>query len=719
MKRSFNKLVFALGGVVILGWCMACNPGTDIGVLNITPVGDTEVVETDDSRDVVSYPQKAVYSLVGPATADNTKRANHLPYPYDYFTREDSTTKTGLRLNMVDYPLDFTADVFNTNLIDSGLYMFDGYQESLNHLDGFSGYGGISVELTRYTDASIAPQTAEASIADDSLVWVIDIDENSPDAGTRYMMFASVKEALDFDENYEATVYKYTYLYLRPANPLPEQRKYAVVLRKGWTDTDGNELGPSEDFQIVADMADPADDRVNRDLLLAERDRMAPVLTRIEELTDTTRDEWIVAFDFTTMTTTHNVFYAEEGFRNGTIQAVDPNLDPNDDGQPDFYTNQEYRDQPWPNLSSQLSDPSVGKVLRMTLELPWFLQPNDTEDSLIQNSIVQDENGDPTQTGSIEVPVVIVFPADTAKQPYPVVINQHGLSSSKEGQSSLTDEWTKEGWAVVYMDFIYHGERSPGSTSLPMEFINVAYPLQAAGSFQQSQIDLHRLIDVLHNWDYDIWPEGGDGVPDLDTDHIMYFGMSLGSIVGAPVVAASPWVKCGVLDVGGAGLIDYVSSYLEDYGMTFVWPEFELNQFSNVAQNLLYPGDGIGYLQYYRNPRSEDFPVKSVLAIESINDETVPNPVTENMIRSGGFQLIKPVVRNVSLVEEVDAPAYGLVATQFEPESNWHTFITRDTDVGLQARTQMVHFFKTCLESDDGQSEVQGEAIWPEIEEGK
>ncbi len=721
MKRStiwhpFILVFFTLA----LGWIStACNEDYDIGLINIPPAGDEDAVESEsDSRALVAYKQKAVYTLVGSPTVEKPNVFNRLPYPYDYFTKADPTTKTGLRLDMMsmkDMPVEFRGEVLNTNLVDYGLYMFDGYQESTNHLDGFSGYGGISLELSRSTDASLLPQTPEASIADDSLVWVIDIDENSPDAGKKYMMFAELKEAMEFDENYDPTVYLYTYLNLRPVNPLPERRKYAVLLRKGLTNTDGEELGPSEDFQIVADLADAPEDRSNLDLLLAERERMASVFTRIEDLTEVTRDQWLVAFDFTTQTTTHNVFYAEEGYRADTIEAAEPNFDPNDDGQPDLYAYQDYNDQSWPNFSSALKDPSVGKILRMTLELPWFLQPNDSEDPIIQNSIVTDENGDPTRMGSIEVPVVVVFPADTSKQPYPVVINQHGLSSAKEGQSSLTDEWTKEGWAVVYMDFIYHGERSPSSTSLPMEFINVAFPLQAAGSFQQSQIDLHRLIDVLHEWDYDIWPEGGDGKVDLDPERILYFGMSLGSIVGAPVVAGSPWVDCSVLDVGGAGLIDYVSSYLADYGLTDIWPEYRLVQFSNVAQNLLYPGDGIGYLQYFQNPRSEEFNTKTVLAIESINDETVPNNVTENMIRTGGFQLMKPVVRNVSLVEEIDAPAYGLVATQFEPESDWHNFFTRDTDVARTARAQMLHFFKTCLESDDG----QGEVIWPDISESK
>jgi hypothetical protein len=150
-----------------------------------------------------------------------------------------------------------------------------------------------------------------------------------------------------------------------------------------------------------------------------------------------------------------------------------------------------------------------------------------------------------------------------------------------------------------------------------------------------------------------------------DTSQVFYYGISLGGIQGAVMMANNPYIDHGVLHVGGG----VWSTLLE---RSSHWPTFEVL----VAYSIPSPAErqlvySLSQLFWdVSDPASfvSQLSGRSVLWQEAIGDEQVPNITTEILARGAGAPLMSPSATSPPLFSSVESPTAGPVLVQFDPD---------------------------------------------------
>ena len=670
------------------------------------PEGESEA-EADYDYLLPEEPEnRVVYELHGPTSLERRRPYNRIPFPYNHFTVADPASFTGLRVHL-RLPEAYSIKVVNTNLIDQGLNFLkpENYQDAINTLDGFSNFGYAFFEVYPDLDESLLPQSPEESVSDESLVWLVQLQDGNPAFGRRIPIWVEKLESYEFGERIgDEDVHNYWYVALRPTSPLDGQTRYAVIVRRGLKTPGGRKLEPAVNFQIVAGMIPNDPGLPNAEHLAAERGRLKPVIDLIETEIGVAREQLLLAFDFTTQSATHDLMTIQEFITDNELPLPVPDFDVDQNGEPDVFTVDTYPDRDnggdFPNIPSSM--PGVGAVLHGTFDAVDFRSSWELEEEGRRRTFEHDENNDPIPLGEVEIPFILFLPENAALQPYPLVIVQHGIGNRKEGVCSLASDFAQRGWATLVMDFPYHGER-PTRVIEALEFVDILSPLKAVSSFKQATVEHLQLIFMLRNWSEDLYPPGANDGVDLSTEKIGYLGTSLGGIVGGTTALVSPDLGASVINVGGAGLIDFVAQFLSDYGLTVVWPEQYLKQFSTVAQTVLDGGDGINFITFLDNP-PPGYSEKAIIVQEAIDDQTVPNRVTENYARVARLPHLEPVERPVYGLEVVTPPVSRFGFTQFHPAGHELLWSGEFPEARARAREQVSHFLQTYFE--DGEPEV-------------
>jgi hypothetical protein len=147
------------------------------------------------------------------------------------------------------------------------------------------------------------------------------------------------------------------------------------------------------------------------------------------------------------------------------------------------------------------------------------------------------------------VPGRLLLPPD-GDGPFPLVILQHGARGSKDAEYMLpvAAPWARAGAAVASIDLPLHGERRNDKlTGLLLGALGLEGRPTPAGRtildefVTQAVRDLRRLVDA------------GRELPQVDTERVVFAGLSLGSIVGATYVAHDPRPRAAALALGGGG----------------------------------------------------------------------------------------------------------------------------------------------------------------------
>lgn len=677
--------------------------------------GDSEIEADGDTEAEIDfeYPDepenRVVYDMYGPSNVNDKDHYNRLPYPYNYFTVEDESTRTGIKLKLSKANGSSYSNYipYNTNMIDRGIFLLsnneDAMLDALNTLDGFSTFGAIYVEIEPDVDESMLPQTPEDSVKDDSLVYVLNIDKNSDDFGKKVPVWVKKEEAIKFIDqtNYE---HVYWYLEIRPYTAFDEITTYALVIENGLKTPDGDLLESSIDFRVVSALYPNLEKLENFKHLKPEVARLKPVMeTLTSEEIGLAKEDLLLAVDFKTQSVTSDLTYIEQKYRNGEYISPDPVFTEIDIDTPQ-------------KISS--GSANIGAVIQGTFKAADFRLPRDYEENEHRmRSFAYDENNNPVVQDSIDIPFTLILPDDAEKQPFPVVIAQHGIFSSRGAVTFLASTFAEKGYATIVMDFVYHGDREEkGQGMPPLEFIDVSYPLKTRASFVQSSADQFQLIHMLKTWDEytntkDVFPKDGDGKVDLDMEHLAYFGHSLGSIVGSTTIPVSHDLNAGVINVGGGGLTDYLQGFLAYWGLATVYPPYYFNQFATAIQTILDGGDSVNFTKLLK----VDGVSKKILIQESIDDDTVPNAVTANYAKAVGAPHLNPVFKSVYGLEVVDGPVNSYGYQQFDPAC--HNSLN-DSDCGVQGgeatygltkqsmQDQLVHFIETYIETGTAEIKV-------------
>jgi len=195
----------------------------------------------------------------------------------------------------------------------------------------------------------------------------------------------------------------------------------------------------------------------------------------------------------------------------------------------------------------------------------------------------------------------LVTPASTVAGPgpWPVVVFQHGITSSKDAALPIANSLAAAGYATLAIDAIYHGERTmPGAESGDGFFTTNL--LMDRANLYQAAIDLWEAVDVIQaGVDLD-----GDTINDLDETDVPFIAHSLGSIIGSVFLSQETRVSKMVLSSPSAILVNVldktslpsIQSLVGSLGFTPGTTEYYV--FLDLAQWLLDPTDasynGIG-----------------------------------------------------------------------------------------------------------------------------
>ena len=287
---------------------------------------------------------------------------------------------------------------------------------------------------------------------------------------------------------------------------------------------------------------------------------------------------------------------------------------------------------------------------------------------------------------------------------WPVVIIQHGLSSSRSYALGLANTFAAEGWASVAIDSVTFGaraadpkyqkddhtnyEKAPGakyvggdgigdpddkgSTNGSFELFGGLKNIGALrDQLRQAGFDTAQLVKLLRsNPDLSALKTGADA-PKLDPNQVAYVGDSLGGIEGAIAASIEPNVKAWVLNVAGGALVlelgthsPVVSNQLNlagAFNFGFQADQFtEAHLLTTLVQTIEDPGDPLFYARSIQlaphTVKGAPTKPRNVLQIQVLFDEVVSNESNEALARVAGFPLAKPNVGSNSALLDLKSP---------------------------------------------------------------
>jgi pimeloyl-ACP methyl ester carboxylesterase len=586
-----------------------------------------------------------------------------IPFPNDLLFGADGT---------LDIPVTDTND-------------YSDPQVAMNTNWGFSTGAPMSTSFSSAIDA--------ASISGDS-VRVYEVTLSSKPGGAAVAV--SGDQRLTYGVDYVASVsgFDANNLAIVPLRPLNYDSSYLVVLTNGLHNTAGaayttdlvytllkndEPLVDAEGNSRVGIVPDPVD---------AARLELLRQATNVNESTaasfdtDLNRDAIILSWTFTTQPAGPVLDQARTLAQNtivvSNINAIETTQSPN----------------------------GAANIHVGTLTIPYYLQaPSVNNPTAALNGFWKDTGGSfltpasqiPQKTGDETIPLLLSIPTPvTATKPaggWPVVIFQHGITSSRQAMLGAADALAGAGFAVVAIDLPLHGlptadslrqatetfdnnaqarhfdmdlvdntSSLPGPDGTPdssgFHFINLSNLAVTRDNVRQSVADLFALTKALQTMDYD----GDTGNTDFDTSRIYFMGHSLGGIVGSVFVALEPNVQDAVLAMPGAGvakLLDGSATFgpiiaggLALNGVNKGTADYEA--FMGAAQTVIDPADPINYVDRTGSNRG-------VLLFEVVGDLVIPNTVPD--MNSVAGTVPAPLAGTTPLATFLGLTQYGASAS--------------------------------------------------------
>jgi dienelactone hydrolase len=155
--------------------------------------------------------------------------------------------------------------------------------------------------------------------------------------------------------------------------------------------------------------------------------------------------------------------------------------------------------------------------------------------------------------GDREVVPGILWTPEAATGPRPLVLVGHGGGGDKRMPYvlSLARRLVRHaGYAVAAIDGVGHGDRASAATTTARragEGVSRAFIAQVAAAARGMTADWTAVVRELRELD------------EVGTGPLGYWGVSMGTMFGAPFVAATPEVRCAVL--GLMGILDDTSPW--------------------------------------------------------------------------------------------------------------------------------------------------------------
>ncbi|MFO0587213.1 MAG: hypothetical protein U0441_06735 [Polyangiaceae bacterium] len=514
--------------------------------------------------------------------------------------------------------------------------------------DGFGATSGVYFSLTGLLDSASLPDM-RGSLKDDASVFLVSVDETSPDVGVRY----PIKTEFEADGGPFGAVNQLTVLPYQGV-PLRPETLYAAVIRRSVRDASGNALGPSDSLQALLDGKVP------------------------QGLGDAAAKSYQTAISWLGA---HGVPAKEIAglavYRTGAPTAAFAKVKDAILKEP----------APTPVKPFELTDVFDGVcVYRTTIKMPTYqggTPPYDMEGG----GWTFDANGDPVVQGYEEANFVVTLPrAPMPAAGFPIVVFSrtgagqadplfdHGPSTTGNGPDAPGQgpgwEFAKVGWAGSSIDGPHGGLRNVSGKDEQFLVFNFNNPTALRDNVRQSAVELVLHAHLLDNVSIDASACPGlttpGGVPaKFDVTTMAAFGHSMGASIVPLALANEPRFKGAILSGAGSSYVAnivYKKKPLETKGLAELVlgysGERELTEFDPVMSLLQWAAEPADTQVYARSilREPEKGAVHHVMMIEGVVDHYILPPIANTTALSLGLDLAGPeLTSGLSELADFDA----------------------------------------------------------------
>jgi hypothetical protein len=563
------------------------------------------------------------------------------PYPNNYWTKEDTSTVTGLRLALPQVIMPATVDGEQSN------------PDAFNEMDGFS--PGIAA-MTHLPGATVTGLATPDSIADSLLAdsptviinadtgerlahWV-DLDEYVVQAKLRVDAGEDAPE-FDIQRDIEALRQEQA-LMLRPAIRPEDATRYIVAVRRV-VDERGDAVAPSPGFLALRDGL-PSDDPI----IQSRR-------AHFEELFDTleahgiSRDDLQIAWDYTTTSRENNT--------RAMLHMRDDALANSPEGVP--YT---------VALKNENVADGIACRLEITFDMPLYTTKGETGALLNLG-----EDGLPEQNGSFPYAAALIVPEAAQTQAAPLVAFGHGQLGAKEQVLGFQPIAAQQNLATFALDW-------KGFASDDVATVLTALSSGDLSTFRAVPERMHQgtLNFLMAMRTLSVAANGGAATPlnealerdcggaMIDGGKRYYFGGSQGGILGASMMALTTDIERGLLAVPGQSYNLLLNRsvnfdpFAEQLYALYNWNALDMQMNLALVQGLWDRAEPTGYSKYIRTNNLPGTPPHEVLIQVSKADHQVTNLGAHIMARTiGGVVNLAPLIRDVWGIDVVSGAHTG------------------------------------------------------------
>ncbi len=541
------------------------------------------------------------------------------PFPSNVHTVADPETPTGRRVRLDPQGWPVTLGGIQVDL------------SVLERSDGFSTSGAMLVHMPGATVTGLpTPLDIGFSLEPESPTVLLNAE-----TGERVAHFSE----LDMSHNQADK----RVLFVRPAVRLEEGTRYIVAIRNV-VDSDGEPLAASPAFEVLRDLR-PTDDAD----LDARRPLYADIFGRLGDA-GVSRDSLQLAWDFTTA--------SRENITGSMLEIRDDALEVLGSGGPEFDIER---------IEDDYSD-NIMRRVEGTISVPLYLETEETGTGFNWG-----DDGVPAQNGFADFDFEVLIPYAAMDEPAPILHVGHGLLGSLEEVRSGHYQRLANQHNFVLVATDWAGMATP-------DLLNVAGFL-SSGEIHRFQTVADRLQQGVLNaivfsralqgdLGADVALEVGDHSA-VDPSRVLYAGSSQGGIMGSVLLAVSPDIERGILDVPGQpynlmlnrsqGFNTYLGLLLQNYDDP-VDIQFGLS----VIQMMWDRSEPAGYTHLIRDGLLPGSPPKDVLMQVAIGDHQVTTIAAHIMARSANVPNLGPLNRDVFGLETVQGTVQGAAMIEYD-----------------------------------------------------
>lgn len=624
MRHIYLAVATACGALLLQG-CLSSG-----GSSSSRPV-ETEKVDLSD------------FDVESAAYCDHTVLGHCLyPFPNNLFTREDSSTPTGLRIDFdirampLAQPVDMPASPDNTRFVPIRTTEATPIEPTQwNRNDGFSPGSmllahlpGIDLERTgavRITDIepSLDPDAPvlviNASTLERQLIWV-ELDANNTDPAEQALI-------------------------IRPARNFEEGNRYIAVVRNA-RDAEGELLPVNELFRAYRDGIDTGEP-----VFEARREAMEDIFAILEQA-GVERGELTLAWDFT--------IASQQSLTERLLAIRDDAFARLAGASPSFRIT-EVRDNPASGLS---------RNIKGTFDVPNYLNQTGGGVGATFNYASDDPDALPQTLGEdvvragfrCQIPLATTDFAQADVQTARAAIYGHGLfgessyniSGGEFGSSNVRAMQSEHNIMFCATDWIGMSQEDILAGNIHQIMADLTGLPRQLDRSQQGLLNFMFLAELMQHPDgfasADEFRHQGQLV--YDPTEVFYDGNSQGGILGGALIATAPNLHRGVLGVPGSNY----SLLLRRYGpfeqrfapvLYAAYPD-GLDQSLNFAlmQMLWDRAENNGYLSHLAGRHLPNTPAdKHVLLHVALGDFQVTQWSAEVMARTIGAAVHEPTAR--------------------------------------------------------------------------